>query len=61
MIKWVSGIKKSVKKIWMIETLKVQNILGKCDKIYFKTIKEGQMMMFIESADMGIRTILLGE
>lgn len=45
----------------MLEKYKHQCILGKCDKIYFKGVREGQMMMFIEAAEMGIRTILLGE
>ncbi len=45
----------------MLEKYKHQCIIGKCDKIYFKNAKEGQMLMFIEAADMGIRTILIGE
>ena len=59
LIKQVSGIKKSVKKLWMLERYKPSQIVGKCNKIYFKNIKENQYMMFME-ADVGIRTILLG-
>lgn len=57
----MTGIKKSIKKLWMLEKYKHQCILGRCDKIYFKTINEGQTLMFVEAAEMGIRTILLGE
>ncbi len=59
-MKEVGNVKKSVKKLWLLEKYKPQNILGICDKIYFKTIKEGQTLMFIQ-ADVGIRTIILGE
>lgn len=44
----------------MLEKYKPQNILGVCDKIYFKAVKEGQTLMFMQ-ADVGIRTIILGE
>lgn len=47
MIKEVTGIKKTVKKLWMIEKYKYHCIIGKCDKIYFKNVREGQMLMFI--------------
>lgn len=47
MIKEVTGIKKTVKKLWMIEKYKYHCIIGKCDKIYFKNAREGQMLMFI--------------
>lgn len=57
----MTGIKKTIKKLWMLEKYKHHCIMGKCDKIYFKNIKEGQMLMFIEAGEMGIRTILLGE
>lgn len=45
----------------MLEKYKHHCILGKCDKIYFKNAREGQMLMFMESAEMGIRTILIGD
>lgn len=48
-----------IKKIWQIEKYRLQNILGHCDKIYFKNVKEGQVLMFVES-DIGIRTLILG-
>jgi hypothetical protein len=35
----IANIKKTVKKLWLIEKYKPHNILGICDKIYFKTIK----------------------
>jgi hypothetical protein len=59
LVKELGNIKKSVKKLWLLEKYKPQNILGMCDKIYFKSIKEGQTLMFIQ-ADVGIRTIILG-
>ncbi len=59
-VKEVGNIKKSVKKLWLLEKYKPHNILGMGDKIYFKSIKEGQTLMFIQ-ADVGIRTIILGE
>jgi hypothetical protein len=34
----------------MLEKYKHNCIIGKCDKIYFKHAREGQMLMFIEAA-----------
>ena len=60
MVKELAGIKKSVKKIWRLEKYKTSQIMGKCERIYFKEISEGQSLMFLES-DVGIRTIVLGD
>ena len=58
-IKKLAGIKKSVEQIWQIEKHKNHNIIGSCSKIFFKSIKEGQTLMFVES-DVGIRTLVIG-
>ena len=59
-IQQLAGIRKIVKYIWQVEKHRPQNIIGKCDKIYFKEVKEKQVLMFLE-CDIGIRTIILGE
>ena len=54
----ITGIRKTVKKFWMIEKYKSRNILGICDRIYFKEYRRGQSLMFLLK-DVGIRSILL--
>ena len=54
----MTGIRKTVRKFWMIEKYKSRNILGTCDRIYFKEYKQGQSLMFLLK-DVGIRCILL--
>ena len=59
-VREMTNVRRTVKKLWLIQKYKPHNILGICDKIYFKTVREGHTMMFIQ-ADVGVRTIILGE
>ena len=36
MIKYVGRIKKTIKKLWMLDKYKQQCVVGSCEKIYFK-------------------------
>lgn len=47
-IEKLSSIKKRIDNLLFVDRLRVDDLLGVCDRIYFKTIKQGEMLMFIE-------------
>jgi hypothetical protein len=59
-IERLSLIKKMVDHLHLIDKYRPSDVLGVCEKIYFKTIKQGEMLMFIEQ-DSGIRSVLIGD
>lgn len=53
-------IKKRIDNLTLIDKYRPTDVIGVCEKIYFKTIRKGEMLMFIEQ-EAGIRSVLLGD
>lgn len=41
-------IKKRIDHLNLIDKYRSEDVVGVCEKIYFKTVKKGEMLMFIE-------------
>ena len=59
-IERLAWIKKRVDNFFTIDRQEVSDIIGCCERVYFKTVSQGQMLMFIEH-EAGIRTVVLGD
>ena len=54
-------IRKSIDHLQLIDKYRPSDVIGVCERIYFKTVKQGEMLMFIEQDQGGIRSVLLGD
>lgn len=54
-------IRKSIDRLQLIDKYRPSDVIGVCERIYFKTVKQGEMLMFIEQDQGGIRSVLLGD
>ena len=54
-------IRKSIDYLQFIDKYRPSDVIGVCERIYFKTVKQGEMLMFIEQDQGGIRSVLLGD
>lgn len=56
----VAKIKRAIGKLWRLDQYNLNSIVGHCDRIYFKTVRAGQMLLFLE-AEVGLRSIVVGD
>lgn len=60
-IERLAMIRKSIDHLQFIDKYRPADVIGVCERIYFKTVKQGEMLMFIEQDQAGIRSVLLGD
>lgn len=53
-------IRKMIDHLHFIDKYRPVDVIGVCEKIYFKTIRPGEMIMVMEQ-EAGMRSVLLGD
>jgi hypothetical protein len=53
-------IRKMIDQLHFIDKYRPVDVIGVCEKVYFKTIRQGEMLMFIEQEG-NTRSVLLGD
>lgn len=47
-IEKLSFIRKRIDNLQFIDKYFPEDLIGNCDRVYFKTIRQGEMLMFLE-------------
>jgi hypothetical protein len=59
-IERLAMIRKAIDHLHFIDKYRSVDVIGVCEKIYFKTIRPGEMIMVMEQEG-GMRSVLLGD
>jgi hypothetical protein len=59
-IERLAWVRKRIDNLLYLDRSQIAEIIGCCERVYFKTVRQGQMLMFIEH-EAGIRSVVLGD